>query len=154
MNTGCFICHKHSLGGDAVGMVFDDDRVYAGHILPPDLEDVYLGYLIVEPKRHAAGWGHLTDDEASAIGLLTNDLGRALREVAGAEHIYSRVLGDVVPHLHVHLVPRYPNTPREYWGVDVDDWPDAPSGGVPEIEELCERVRRGLASIRERRIGS
>jgi len=30
---------------------------------------------------------------------------RALREVAGAEHVYAAVIGDQVPHLHVHLLP-------------------------------------------------
>jgi histidine triad (HIT) family protein len=40
---------------------------------------------------------------------------RALREAAGAEHVYAQVIGDRVPHLHVHLLPRYPGTPEDYW---------------------------------------
>lgn len=57
-----------------------------------------------------------------------------------AEHVYEFVLGDNVPHFHVHIVPRYPGTPREYWGTRVDEWPDAPGGGPQEIAALCERV--------------
>jgi diadenosine tetraphosphate (Ap4A) HIT family hydrolase len=60
-------------------------------------------------------------------------------------HIYSFVMGDHVPHLHVHLVPRYPGTPREYWGVRVSEWPNAPRGGVGEIDAVCGRLREALA---------
>jgi len=41
-------------------------------------------------------------------------------------------------------VPRYPGTPREYWGVRVDEWPGAPRGDLEEIADLCERLRNGL----------
>jgi len=103
--------------------------VYAGHILPPNLTDVYLGYLMIEPKRHVTGLGELTDQEAAAMGVLANNLARSLKEREGAEHVYSFVLGHDVPHLHIHLVPRYPGTPADYWGVRVGQWPDAPRGG-------------------------
>ena len=145
----CFVCNKH-LQGSAVagGIILEDDLSYVGHILPPDLTDVYLGYLMIEPKRHVVGWGDLTDSEASALGVLVNDLARVLKVTEGAEHVYSFVLGDAVPHLHIHLVPRYPGAPREYWGVRVDEWPGAPRGSAAEIAEVCDRLRRGLASIR------
>ncbi len=32
---------------------------------------------------------------------------RALKERVGAEHVDAFVLGDAVPQLHVHVVPRY-----------------------------------------------
>ena len=47
---------KHAQGWQCpVGIIHDKDLVYAGHILPSDLIDVYLGYVMAEPKRHVAG---------------------------------------------------------------------------------------------------
>jgi histidine triad (HIT) family protein len=107
----CFICAKHR-AGNAVqgGVLFEDDFVYAGHAHALTSKTAYRGYLVVEPKRHAPGWGDLTDEEAAALGRVVNRLARALKEVAAAEHVYSFVFGDGVPHLHVLVVPRYPGT--------------------------------------------
>ncbi|TFV34090.1 hypothetical protein E4K10_44375 [Streptomyces sp. T1317-0309] len=49
--------------------------------------------------------------------------------------------GDNVPHLHVHLLPRYPGTPHEYWWQRVDEWPDAPRGGHSKAAAMVERLR-------------
>lgn len=73
-------------------------------------------------------------------------LSRALTATEGAEHAYLFVLGHAVSHLHVWVVPRYPGTPREYWGMRVDEWSDAPRGGPEEIAALCERIRGYLGS--------
>jgi len=130
------------------GIIHEDDLVYAGHLLPSDLIEVYLGYVMIEPKRHVTGLGELTNEEAAALGVLVNRLSRALKDSEGAEHVYSFVLGDEVPHLHIHLVPRYPDTPREYWGVRASQWPDAPRGGVDDITAVCDRLRQALSVIR------
>jgi len=145
---GCFVCDKHRRGSDVQGgVVYEDDLVYAGHAHPASDREVYLGYLIAEPKRHVVGLGDLTDEEAGALGQLVNNLARALRAAAGAEHMYSFVFGDgEVRHLHVHLVPRYPGTPHEYRGYRVTEWPGAPRGGTGEMTALCDRVRAELSS--------
>jgi len=100
----------------------------------------YLGHLFVEPRRHAPGLADLTDAEARAVGWWCTQASRALRQVAGAEHVYAMVIGDAVPHLHVHLQARYPGAPREYWWDKVAQWPcrerwagrpPAGSGGQP-----------------------
>jgi diadenosine tetraphosphate (Ap4A) HIT family hydrolase len=143
--TDCFVCEKHARGSEVPGgVIYEDDLSYVGHILPPDLSSVYLGYLMVEPKRHVVGLGDLSEREASSLGVLVNDVARALKDTVGAEHVYSFVLGDAVPHFHIHLVPRYPGTPREYWGVRVDEWPEAPRGGPTEMANICERLRESL----------
>jgi hypothetical protein len=54
------------------------------------------------------------------------------------------VLGDGVPHLHVHLLPRFPGTPREYWGTHVNQWPQARRGPAADIEALVAQLRRHL----------
>jgi histidine triad (HIT) family protein len=75
------------------------------------------------------------------VGWWTTRASRAPREVAGAEHVYAAVIGDAVPHLHVHLLPRFPGTPREYWWTRVDDWPDARRGTIAEIAALVTELR-------------
>lgn len=147
----CFVCRKQ-LGEIAIpgGAVYEDELVYAGHIqiLEGNLS-AYLGYLMVEPQRHIPGLGDLSDEEAQALGRLVAHLSRALKSSEGAEHVYAFVLGDKVPHLHLHLVPRYPGAPREYWGVHVDEWPEAPRGWAGEIEALCGRLRAYLGKQRK-----
>jgi histidine triad (HIT) family protein len=100
----CFVCRKHrgliSIPG---GAIYEDDLVYAGHI-HPDVETAYLGWLIAETKRHTPGLAEVTDSEAQALGLLVARLSRALKASEGAEHIYSFVLGNNVPHLHIHVI--------------------------------------------------
>ncbi|MBV9258477.1 MAG: HIT family protein [Ktedonobacteraceae bacterium] len=140
----CFICRKHR--GEITipgGAIYEDDLVYAGH-LRPGTHSTYLGYLMAETKRHAPGLADLTDQEAQALGLLVTRLSRAIKASEKAEHIYTFVFGDAVPHVHIHIVPRYPGTPREYWGTHVDEWPDAPRGSEAEIAALCERLRTYL----------
>jgi diadenosine tetraphosphate (Ap4A) HIT family hydrolase len=97
--------------------------------------------------RHAPGLADLTDGEAQALGLLMSRLSRTLQRCEGAEHVYAFVLGDHVPHLHVHLVPRYRGTPRAYWGVRLDEWPDAPRGDAAAVEALCLRLRQCLDAM-------
>jgi diadenosine tetraphosphate (Ap4A) HIT family hydrolase len=141
----CLVCREHrgevELPG---GPLYEDELVHGMHV--PPLEDnprPYLGHLMVTPKRHAAGLGDLMDEEAQAVGLLITRLSRALRR-EGAEHIYSAVIGHGVPHLHIHLLPRYAGTPQEYWWTRVDEWPDAPHGGPDEIAALVARLRTHL----------
>jgi len=86
---------------------------------------------MAEPKRHVPGLPDLTDDEAKALGLLVARLSRALKASEGAEHIYAFSIGDRVPRVHIHVVPRYPGAPSKYWGVHVDEWPDAPPRRPP-----------------------
>lgn len=144
----CFVCRKQR--GQIVlpgGVIAQDDLVTIGHAqIRPGQTTAYLGYLMVEPKRHAPGLEDLHDDEARALGLWVARLSRALVAVVGADHVYAFVLGDQVPHVHVHVVARYPGAPLEYRGPRVDDWPEAPRGGPQAIEALCQRLRTWLAA--------
>lgn len=144
----CFICRKHR-GEIAIpgGMIYQDGLVHGCHIGGPEQiaeQKAYLGYLMVESRRHAPGLADLTDEEAQATGLLVTRLSRALKACTDAEHIYAFVFGEHVPHLHIHVLPRYPGAPREYWGTHTVEWPDAPRGGSEEIDALCKKLRAYL----------
>jgi diadenosine tetraphosphate (Ap4A) HIT family hydrolase len=144
----CFICRKQrgeiALPGGAVAL---DEQVYIGHAqIRPGEATAYLGYLMVEPRRHVPGLEHLRDIEAQALGVWVARLSRALVAVLGADHVYAFVIGDRVHHVHVHVVARYPGAPPEYRGPRVDEWPEAPRGGEREIEALCGRLRAWLSA--------
>lgn len=145
---GCFICAKHR-GEIAVpgGVIYQDDLLYVGHrAAPASGADTYLGYVMVETRRHASGLADLTRAEARAVGEWVTRMARALTAVVEAEHVYAFVLGDHVPHFHEHVVARYTGAPREFWGIRVDQWTAAPRGDNDAVIDLCERLRGWLAS--------
>jgi diadenosine tetraphosphate (Ap4A) HIT family hydrolase len=143
----CFVCRKHRDRGTLMpgGPVAEDDLVVVSHIVAPETlgregTTAYLGHLFVEPRRHAPGLADLTDAEARSVGWWSTQASRALRDVAGAEHVYASVIGDAVPHLHVHLMPRFPGTPREYWWTRVDEWPRARRGDAVAIAAFVHEL--------------
>ncbi len=141
----CFICAKHAAGVNAVAA---DEHAVVTHlplVTPAGAaESVYLGYLFVEPRRHVAELGDLRPYEAVSVGRLAAVAAGALQRSEGAEHVYAAVIGHGVDHLHLHLIARYPGTPREFWWTRVDEWPDAPRGGAAEIAALVGRLRAQL----------
>lgn len=97
----------------------------------------------------------LQGSSAALLGQTLRRCDTALRASEGAEHVYVLLLGDHVPHLHLHVAPRYPGTPREYWGTRVDEWPDAPQVSEQEIKRSSGRfVYRGYHISREGPVGA
>ena len=142
-SSDCFVCRKHrgeiSMPG---GAIYEDDLVYAGHAqIREGHVTAYLGYLMVEPKRHVPDLAALTDEEAKALMIRVTRLSRALKAVENAERVYLFVIGEHVQHVHIHVVARYSGAPKEYWGARVDEWPAAPRGGPSDIEAVCARLR-------------
>jgi histidine triad (HIT) family protein len=125
------------------GTIYEDAHVYARHFYS-DEWPTYLGHLMIMSKRHAPSFAELTDADAQAVGLLIARLSRALKACTQAEHVYAVFYGEVVPHVHVHVMARYSDTPSEYLRWNVEDWPAAPRGGPQEIEALCDRLRTYL----------
>lgn len=144
----CLVCRKQRGETPPVGgVIYEDELVFASHAqLRAGKTEYYLGHLMLETRRHVAGLADLTDEEAQAVGLWSARLAAVLKATESVEHVYSFVFGHHVPHLHIHLVPRYPGAPREYWGVNTDDWPDAPHGGDADVETLNQRVRDHIHS--------
>lgn len=141
----CFICQKHSGNIQTAGTaIYEDDILYVGHIDQAG-KPSYLGHIMIDLKRHVPTLGDMTVEEAQAFGVMMAKVSKALMESEKAEHVYSLVSGNSVPHLHMHLVPRYPNTPQQYWGpLDVYGWQDAPMGDNNDVTALCLRVKSYL----------
>jgi histidine triad (HIT) family protein len=145
--TDCFICRKHRGDEPAPGgPIYEDEFVWVSHGYHPDRNpEPYLGHVLVEPKRHALGFPDLTEEEAAAVGVPITRISRAIRDSEGAEHVYVAVVGHHTPHLHVHLIPRYPGTPNEYWDLfKVDEAPGAKHGGPEAVAAVANRIRAAV----------
>jgi histidine triad (HIT) family protein len=142
----CLICREQR--GDVQlpgGALFDGARVFAFHVPPMEANPrPYLGHVLVTSRRHVAGLEDLEDDEGAAIGVAATRLARALRATLDVERVYSMVVGHAVPHLHVHLFPRYRGTPADIRWIDVDEWEGSPHGDAEEIAAVVEQLRAKL----------
>jgi diadenosine tetraphosphate (Ap4A) HIT family hydrolase len=105
--------------------------------------------------RHAARLDELTPDE---YGAFAGDLLLAQRAVAGAmnpDHMNVESLGNVVPHLHWHIIPRYVGDARwgmPIWTTPLSAMPDRRLGEV-ERANLIELIRAVLTREAESMIG-
>jgi histidine triad (HIT) family protein len=138
--SDCLVC-REGTGETPVpgGPLFADDLVVVFHVPPPRVDDVYLGYLMVTPRRHVADFAGLVRDEAAAVGVAISRWSAALTRV-GAEKVYVATIGHAADHLHVHLVPRWPGTPDDVPWHSVDEWPGARrstfAGAAAWVDEL------------------
>ena len=133
----CLVCGEHR-GAISVpgGFLVENDQVIAFHAPPlPENPEPYLGHLLVTTRRHVPGLGQLTPQEGAALGVALTRLSAAL-ESCGASRVYLAAVGHHQPHVHVHLVPRYPETPVDVAWHQVDEWAGARRGGAAEIEQL------------------
>jgi len=98
-------------------------RFYTG-----DVADAYLhrasvapGYSTVRFRgRHVADISEMTDDERTRFFRELEVVARALNEVFDPCHLNYELLGNFVPHVHAHIVPRYlddarPHAPLQPW---------------------------------------
>ncbi len=130
-------------------LVHEDELVVLAHVPPSndEAEDAYAGHLLLLPKRHVESPATLLDAEAERLGLWMAWGTRLLESEVRAEHVYVVRFGDSWPHLHIHLLPRYPGTPRAYRGMDVREWPDAKRHGRAEVATLARKLRNAAGVL-------
>jgi diadenosine tetraphosphate (Ap4A) HIT family hydrolase len=84
----------------------------------------YRGYsLLVFDPRHVTRIEQLSAAEWSAFSLDLHAATRAIEAAVRPDHMNVELLGNVIQHLHWHIVPRYRNDPR--WGGPI--WTTTPA---------------------------
>lgn len=97
------------------------------------------GYAWLAFRRHAIELHELTEDEGAA---LMRDLQRASSAIAAATEavkLNHEIHGNTVPHLHVHIFPRFVGDPFEGKPIDPRSV-RGPVYGPGEFEQLRDRV--------------
>lgn len=109
-----------------------------------DREQTYLGRCaLIYSKRHVTGLEHLSDtDYLEFMG----DLRLAMKAIAAAvnpDQMNYASLGNSIPHLHYHIIPRYKTDPR--WRVNpFGEAPKVTFDTEAEYDDLTDKIRAGL----------
>jgi len=102
---------------------------------------------LIFDSRHVARIDQLSRPEWTSLAADLYAAQQAIARVVTPDHINVESLGNVVPHLHWHIIPRYAGDPM--WGVPVwklplDSMPDTRLRD-DERAELLEQLRNALA---------
>nr|HID59313.1 HIT family protein [Desulfobacterales bacterium] len=119
--------------------VYEDEKVFAFM----DINPINDGHMLVIPKTHAENLFEIEESDFLAVMSVVRRLSLAIRRVLGPDgmnlmQLNGEAAGQVVPHLHVHIVPR--------WGGDgkgICEWELVP-GDRDKIKGLSKRIQEAL----------
>jgi histidine triad (HIT) family protein len=105
----CVFCQI--VAGEIPAHKIDEDETTLSFL---DIYPVSAGHILVIPKSHYTSLDSLPAQEAGLLIASVQRVGRLMKEklqVAGYNVIQNNdvVAGQVVPHVHFHLIPRRPN---------------------------------------------
>jgi len=107
----------------------------------------YRGHcILVLDLRHATRPDQLTRQEWQRFCDDLYVAQHAIERVVRADHMNVAALGNLMPHLHWHIVPRYEHDPR--WGAAI--WPDMPETRLDgaDYAALLKQLRDELGTSR------
>jgi diadenosine tetraphosphate (Ap4A) HIT family hydrolase len=151
---------------DGAGCQMDAPRPesneHADLVAPFSVSSLYLAKnqtyrgqcVLIFDLRHAARPDQLTPDEWAAFCADLYRAQNAVVSVTKPDHVNVESLGNVVPHLHWHIIPRYVGDPR--WGMPI--W-TTPLSAMPDTrlddrdrEALLRQLREALMATKDTKI--
>jgi len=132
--VGCPICR--SVAVDTAVAELEASRLMMSEEAP------MRGYAWLPARRHVVELHELTDAEGNAFMRDVRLVSRAIAAATGAVKLNYEIHGNTVPHLHLHIFPRYPGDPFE--GRPIDPREIRRAYGPGEFATLRERVLEEL----------
>lgn len=110
-----------------------------------------VGWLVLKPLRHVENVAELTAEEAAAMGTLIQRASAALTAETGCAKVYVCVFAEAAnaAHVHVHLIARPSDLPRERRGPGVFDYLREAVRSRQNQADVAEAARLAMA-VRER----
>jgi diadenosine tetraphosphate (Ap4A) HIT family hydrolase len=110
---GCEACQQGRPDELPIGV-----RIFTGRVSDAYLRraNIQRGYTVVVWRgRHVAEPTELSSGDATAYWLEVLRVAQALETHLKPVKMNYNVLGNSLPHLHTHVIPRYANDPRPGW---------------------------------------
>lgn len=108
-------------------------------------EPDYPGFLRVILNRHVREMTDLVPADRSRLMMRVCKAEQAVRDVMRPDKVNLASLGNVVPHLHWHVIPRFgddPHFPNPVWGKKLRETPHA---APPDLDTRLAAVLDAMA---------
>lgn len=119
-------------------MLYEDED----HVAILDTRPITRGHSLVIPKAHHELITDMSPESVGEIFAIVPELARAVLRATGADAFNlgqnnGRAAQQVVPHVHVHIIPRYEGEKPE--------WKERQGARDSELAALAARIRECLA---------
>ncbi len=98
----CIFCNIVR-GGIPAAKVYEDDKILSFL----DINPVQHGHILVIPKAHYPKLEETPDAVVADIFVQSKKMMTAVKQATKADYVVLSVVGTEVPHLHIHLIPRF-----------------------------------------------
>jgi histidine triad (HIT) family protein len=90
--------------------IYEDDMVFSFM----DIKPVSNGHILLIPKEHIPWMQDSSDEIIEYIFKKAKNLMQTLKKSLNCDFVQLSIVGEEVPHFHIHLIPRYfdDNLPR------------------------------------------
>jgi histidine triad (HIT) family protein len=134
--SDCIFC-KIIAGELPSTKIHEDEHVFAFL----DIRPVNPGHTLVVPKKHSTNIFDISEEDWMAVQKAVRRIARAIETGLGADGVNINMnnrehAGQVVPHTHVHIIPR-----KQGDGLKL--WPQRPYKDG-EVEPTAEKIRSAL----------
>jgi histidine triad (HIT) family protein len=104
------------------------------------IEPMRPGHVLVVPREEVDHWIDLDPELAGHLFVVAQQIGKAQRLEWNPVRVGALIVGEEVPHVHIHVVPI--NSPGElsFAGVDRSPAPEA-------LDDAAERIRARLREL-------
>ena len=89
----------------------NENIIFQNDFLRVVLIDEIPGYIRIITQKHIKEFSDLSDKEASEIMLLAKKIEKILINTLNPDKVNIAMLGNMVAHLHIHIIPRFKNDP-------------------------------------------
>ena len=132
----CIFC-KIIQGEIPATKVYEDEKVLAFMDINP-LND---GHTLIVPKRHAETIFEIDSQDLIATIKVAQKLAIAIKKALDSDgmivvQLNNKAAGQMVPHLHIHLIPRWEND-----GLQIGKWEMKP-GDMEKIKDIAEKIKK------------
>lgn len=132
MPNDCLFCQIIS-GQAPANKVYEDNNIIA--IL--DIHPVNPGHTLIIPKKHSMNLLDQDDEVLKEMMIATKKVAAAILQGLGysafnMELNNGRIAGQIIPHLHWHIVPRREDDGLKHWPGKVYE--------KDEAEEVAEKI--------------
>ena len=115
--------------------IFEDELTFSFLAL----DQVNLGHVLVIPKQEVNHWFDTPPETMTCVGLVSQKIAKAIKEVTQCPRVGVMVAGFEVPHYHVHLIPA--------WSIPDLDFKKARRFSDPEMKAVQEKIVAALGKL-------